>query len=118
MQIRLRIKALATVCLEGITSETFTVSLPELFIPDAFSPQNNDGQNDQWIIEGLDRYNNVSIQIFNRWGGLIFEANPFNGTWDGRSNNSFSSYEALPEGVYFYQIMLDDIIKTGYIYKR
>lgn len=118
MQIRLRIKALATVCMEGITSETFTVSLPELFIPDAFSPQNNDGQNDQWIIESLDRYNNVSIQIFNRWGGLIFEANPFNGTWDGRSNNSFLSNEALPEGVYFYQIMLDDIIKTGYIYKR
>lgn len=118
MEIRLRIQSLANICADPVTSVIFTISLPELFIPDAFSPLNNDGRNDLWLIEGLDRYNRVSIQIFNRWGGLVYEANPFDGQWNGSNTVGKAEAGMLPEGVYFYQINLNEALRTGYIYLR
>lgn len=60
-----------------------------LLIPTAFSP-NSDGVNDTWEILHIEIFDNVKIQIFNRWGQIIFE---FNGSgleysdqsaqWDG-----------------------------------
>ena len=49
-----------------------------LNIPTAFSP-NNDGVNDTWEIEHINLYAEVSIEIYNRWGQLMFE---FSGTGD------------------------------------
>jgi gliding motility-associated-like protein len=49
-----------------------------LNIPTAFSP-NNDGVNDTWEIEHINLYSEVSIEIYNRWGQLMFE---FSGTGD------------------------------------
>ena len=118
MEVRLRIQPQANLCADPVISTTFTLSLPELFIPDAFSPLNNDGRNDLWLIEGLDRYNRVSIQIFNRWGGLVYEADPFDGQWDGSNTVGRTEAGMLPEGVYFYQISLNETLRTGYIYLR
>jgi gliding motility-associated-like protein len=65
-----------------------------LNIPDAFSP-NADGVNDTWQIEGIENFDNIHIQIFNRWGQPVFE---FEGTgveysdpavqWDGTFNDA------------------------------
>ena len=118
MEVRLRIQPQANLCADPVISTTFILSLPELFIPDAFSPLNNDGRNDLWLIEGLDRYNHVSIQIFNRWGGLVYEADPFDGQWDGNNTAGGADAGLLPEGVYFYQISLNETVRTGYIYLR
>jgi gliding motility-associated-like protein len=54
-----------------------------LEIPTAFTP-NADGFNDFWRIEGMIYYPDAIVQIFNRWGDLIYEArNYYDHPWDG-----------------------------------
>lgn len=70
-------------------------------IPNAFTP-NGDGVNDTWIIEQMDIYPDVKVEIYNRWGELVFYApkgysDPWNGTFKGRE---------LPIDSYYYVIDL------------
>ncbi|MBX2876754.1 MAG: gliding motility-associated C-terminal domain-containing protein [Saprospiraceae bacterium] len=73
----------------------------EVFIPTAFSP-NGDGVNDQFFIYSKRPAEVVSLQIFDRWGNLLFQRkntdtnDPFQG-WDGRSQG-----RPLNDGVFFY----------------
>ena len=74
----------------------------DLYIPNAFSP-NNDGVNDVFYIHGdnfalIDR-----LQVFNRWGGRVFERyggiiNDVNTGWDGKFRG-----QMLNPGIYIYQ---------------
>ncbi|MFM1931998.1 MAG: hypothetical protein RL226_1301, partial [Bacteroidota bacterium] len=43
------------------------------FIADMLTP-NGDGANDEWVIGGLEFFPSSSVQIFNRWGQLLFES--------------------------------------------
>ncbi|SNR66017.1 Ig-like domain-containing protein, partial [Lutibacter flavus] len=92
-----------------------------------FSP-NGDGFNDYFIIDNLVFcYPDFDIQIFNRWGNVIFEYT-HNGNaesepiwWDGKSTGrmTINKEEVLPAGTYFYIINLNrDSHKpvSGYIY--
>ena len=59
-----------------------------LEIPTAISP-NGDGKNDVWEIPGMEYYPDAIIEIYNRWGDLIFRSergynNKFDGTYRGR----------------------------------
>jgi gliding motility-associated-like protein len=67
-----------------------------LIYPNVFTP-NGDGHNDIFYIKssGMTEYN---LQIYNRWGILIFETNDPNLGWDGKSLAS----ENAPAGTYFY----------------
>ncbi len=60
------------------TAETETNS--EIFIPTAFTP-NNDGQNDILYVRG--GLKNMEIKIFNRWGLKVFETNEQSRGWNG-----------------------------------
>ncbi|MEN9399849.1 MAG: hypothetical protein RL632_950 [Bacteroidota bacterium] len=74
-------------------------SIPELVTP------NLDGYNDTWHILGLDPNQTHSIEIFNRWGNLIFTQKNFQNNWDCRSNHGLSldgKNEVVPCGTYFY----------------
>jgi gliding motility-associated-like protein len=88
---------------------TFTVDIP-LIIPNVITP-NNDGKNDDFEILNIGAYQQVRIDIYNRWGDLIFR---FTGTgadyyqpekrWNGKENG-----KNLPMGSYLYIITLDDL---------
>ena len=69
-------------------------------IPNVFSP-NNDGNNDVFFIESTG-VTNLDMQIYNRWGMLMFETSDVNATWNGRT----SSGAICPEGTYFYIIKI------------
>ncbi len=61
-----------------------------LYIPNAFSP-NGDGVNDLFTVYGKEENIRIeSLQIFNRWGGLVFQASDFPPNsevgWDGVFN--------------------------------
>lgn len=81
-----------------------------LLIPNVITP-NNDGVNDDFEIKNIEQYKNVSIQIFNQWGNVLFV---FSGTcqqyknpenrWDGTYNG-----KDLPTGSYVYIILIDDL---------
>ena len=67
----------------------------EIIIPNIFSP-NKDLTNDEFIIYGInDRF---EIKIYNRWGNIVFEENPYNNSWNGINMNG----KILSEGQYFY----------------
>jgi len=56
-----------------------------LDIPTAFSP-NADDVNDTWEIENIEMYAEIKIEIFNRWGQMVFS---FSGTGAEYSEKSF-----------------------------
>ena len=84
------------------------VEIPKVdyFIPDAFSP-NRDGVNDYFVVirpfQAV-----VSIEIFNRWGNVIYKNNNYNNDWDGRSMPQYGNGD-VPEGTYFYIIQAKEI---------
>ncbi|WP_143774375.1 T9SS type B sorting domain-containing protein [Niastella vici] len=53
-----------------------------IFVPNAFTP-NNDGANDRWhlIIQGLTK--KIQVNVFDRWGRMVFSSNDPNLSWDG-----------------------------------
>ena len=81
-----------------------TIKDYEIYIPTAFSPD-NDGLNDYFSI-----YRNSEIEadfeilIYDRWGGLVFQSNDINFKWDG----SVKDKETISTGVYTYFIKYKD----------
>lgn len=71
-------------------------------IPDIITP-NGDGKNDEWIIEGLELYPNVTVEIFDRWGKRVFYSRGYDTNFDGRYNG-----KDLPMESYHYIIDLKD----------
>ncbi len=58
-----------------------------LYIPNAFSP-NEDDNNDYFHISGVNLPSeDFSIRIYNRWGNLVFVSSDPAFRWDGKSNN-------------------------------
>lgn len=76
-----------------------------LEVPNAFTP-NNDGINDQWEIKNIYLYPEASVQIFNKWGKIVYEiSNGYTDYWDGTKNG----YE-LPAATYYYIIKIREDI--------
>jgi gliding motility-associated-like protein len=76
-----------------------------------FTP-NGDGVNDLWEIPCLNLFAN-RVQVFNRWGQLVFEAENYDGTWDGTNMG-----QDLPDATYYYIIAVDDpLLDNPTIYK-
>jgi gliding motility-associated-like protein len=74
--------------------------LPKLLIPNAFTP-NNDGINDVWAIPGLDKYDQLVITIFNRWGQQVYQSTGYKQPWNGQYGG-----QPLAAGTYYYVINL------------
>ncbi|WP_299547669.1 gliding motility-associated C-terminal domain-containing protein [Seonamhaeicola sp.] len=90
---------------------------------------NGDGDNDFFLIDGLERHPDNTVQIFNRWGAKVFETSGYNNSdnvFDGTSRGSLtiSKNEQLPTGTYFYIINYtagvgstsQAVKKAGYLY--
>jgi len=62
--------------------------------------------NQAWKIEGIENYPKCKIQVFNRWGELVFQVNgPYNNTWKGECGFGTNCKSGkLPDGTYYYQI--------------
>jgi gliding motility-associated-like protein len=71
---------------------------PVLIVPNVFTP-NNDGIND-FLVLTHEYIGTFEIQVFNRWGGLVYQSTDVAANWDGTSETG----NALSEGVYFYVI--------------
>ncbi|MCX6296213.1 MAG: PKD domain-containing protein, partial [Bacteroidetes bacterium] len=71
------------------TAYNEVVVLPEyaIYVPNAFTPNNNDGLNQMFIPKGVGiDINNFEMLIFDRWGRVIFKTTDPNKGWDGRAN--------------------------------
>ena len=70
---------------------------PAIDIKSGFSP-NQDGINDTFVIENLDRFPNNQLCVFNRWGNQVLQVENYQNNWDGTWNEN----AVLPDGTYFY----------------
>ncbi|WNH14319.1 gliding motility-associated C-terminal domain-containing protein [Thalassobellus suaedae] len=84
-------------------------SCGKLVLPDGFSP-NNDGVNDSFDYNNLDiLYPNFEIEIFNRYGNVVYKGNASTPRFNGKSNQSRSIGNGdLPVGVYYYIFKFND----------
>jgi gliding motility-associated-like protein len=90
-------------CADTVQQCSYSVWQQELDIPNTFTP-NSDGRNDVFQILGIDLFPNNHLQVFNRWGNLVYEKDKYDNTWDG---TNIKNGAPLPDGAYFY------IFKTG-----
>lgn len=105
VEAKYRIKAIATNGKESF-SNIYTIPIAvKLFLPDAFTP-NEDNVNDELTIKGsTKRITNFEIQIFNRWGNPVFTSTDPTKSWDGTFQNN-----KAPSDTYSFKIIakLDD----------
>ena len=80
------------------TDDVFVRVLKAPAVPNVFTP-NGDGINDKWEIKYLNTYPGAAIEIFNRYGQLIFQSKGYPKPWDGTYNG-----KAVPAGTYYYII--------------
>jgi len=89
----------------------------DLLIPDGFSP-NDDGINEFFKIRCIEKYPNASIEIFSRWGNLVYSKQKYGNTdewgetdawWNGYAEKSINTGKTkLPPGTYFYVLNLNN----------
>ena len=72
-------------CVDSITKHIRILDVPNVYIPNSFSP-NGDGINDVLVVKG-GQISTFNIEIFNRWGELIFNTDHLNDYWTGGNEN-------------------------------
>ena len=72
----------------------------DVYVPTAFTP-NQDGKNDQFKVIAADNYKRFKLQVYNRWGQVMFETTDINKGWDGRFKDAVQ-----PSDVYIYYFEL------------
>jgi len=91
----------ANMCTFNDTVEVTLIAETCLRVSNLFTP-NGDGKNDTWRIESIQLYPNAIVEIYTRWGKLIFRSdNGYQDPWDG----TFKGQE-LPMDSYHYIIDL------------
>ncbi len=97
----------------GCTLElTIMLTQPdELEMPTGFTP-NDDGNNDAFVVHGIDAYPENQITVFNRWGNVVFEQLHYRNEWRGENQQG----QALPDGTYFVVLRLNaDLTLQNYV---
>lgn len=92
----------------------------DFYIPDGFSP-NNDGVNDFFTIPKIEFiYPNYTLEIYNRYGNIIFTGDKNKPKWDGKSTANANVLDGIaPNGVYFYIVNFNKdnkVPKQGRLY--
>ncbi|MGC6532464.1 MAG: choice-of-anchor L domain-containing protein [Flavobacteriales bacterium] len=75
----------------------------DLTLPTGVSP-NGDGDNDAYVILGVEEHTENLFQVYNRWGNLVYERSGYQNEWTGQSNSG----EQLPDGTYYVVFEADD----------
>jgi gliding motility-associated-like protein len=80
-----------------------TLKLNDMIFANYFSP-NFDGFNDKYTILNVENWPGNSLKVFNRWGELVFQAEPYLNDWDGTNNSGNAIMDKkCTDGVYFFE---------------
>jgi len=90
-------------CKDTLSKELLINPTYNFYIPNAFTP-NNDGDNDIFTAVG-EEIEEFNMQIFNRWGELLYETSDLQNGWDGTAKGG---RDVSMESVYVYNIKLRD----------
>ena len=78
------------------SADVFVKVLKPLQIPNVFTP-NGDGINEKWEVKNLKDYEDCKVEIFNRYGQLVYQSIGYSNEWDGTLKG-----KPLPAGSYYY----------------
>ena len=86
------------------TDSTFITRIPTIVFFNGITP-NGDGKNDDWTIHSIELFPNNQVEIYNRWGDMLFQQKPYENAkpWVGKFEG-----KDLPIGTYYYIINLND----------
>lgn len=94
------------------TSNVTIIVIPYCISPaNAFTP-NKDGFNDTWFITNGNCLNKAKVQVYNRYGGKVFESQDYKNNWDGTYKG-----KPVPDGTYYYVIDYELVNNTN-VYKK
>jgi gliding motility-associated-like protein len=79
------------------------------YIPNSFTP-NGDGINETWNASGIG-ISDFIIQVFNRWGQLVFSSDQIGKGWDGNYMG-----QKAKQDVYIYKAAIRDIFNNQHVY--
>jgi gliding motility-associated-like protein len=94
------------VCSNGICMKD-TLIITVYGVPTGFSP-NGDNINDNYEIVYPKDWGSASLQVYNRWGSLVYELDNYKDEWNGTSNRGVTIGNELPDGTYFVDIKYAD----------
>lgn len=77
---------------------------------------NGDTKNDFFEIKGLyENYPNNKLEIFNRWGNIVYSSEPYINDWNGLPNTQGKTgSNKLPAGTYYFILQLNDANLTSF----
>lgn len=89
----------------GSANQSITVKMGvcQLFLPTAFTP-NNDNLNDVFRIKYPFLVKRFKMRIYNRFGNIVFETDNMALGWDGKYNGQLA-----PSGNYVWNILIEDL---------
>jgi gliding motility-associated-like protein len=103
-----------------VGSDTLILEVCDIYVlfesmPNTITPGDKNGQNDRWVIPNIDMFPDAVLEIYDRWGRLIYRTNDvYNNPWNGES----MSGKEMPMDAYYYvlDIGLSHVEPmTGYI---
>jgi len=85
-----------------MSSDSVRVTIiTDVIVNDGLSP-NGDGINDVWEIANIEQFPDALVEVYNRWGELLFSSIGYKEKWNCKYNNN-----DLPVGTYYYVINLN-----------
>jgi gliding motility-associated-like protein len=91
-------------CLSALTSFTLLDRRFPCLDERVVITPDGDGLNEEFVIFCVEEYPDNTVEVYNRWGLLVFEAENYDNTWNGTD----ASGNPLPEGPYYYIIEYTD----------
>ncbi len=96
-------------CIDSLAREIF---ITPFYIPNAFTP-NGDGRNETFFDPGYaTNVQSLTMNIYNRWGQLVYTTDNLSKTWDGIDSKGNLS----PQGVYVYALKVTTYSGKHYDY--
>lgn len=86
-------------CDSLVTLELSVIDCEAALLISNICTPNDDGKNDTWKVSDLSQIAGCTVQVFNRWGQLLYESGDYQNDWAGTKDG-----ETLPDGTYYYTI--------------
>ncbi|MEM0995403.1 MAG: gliding motility-associated C-terminal domain-containing protein, partial [Bacteroidota bacterium] len=65
---------------------------------------NGDGKNENFIIRCVEAYKDTRLEVYSRWGHLVYAEDAYSSAWAGQSLDG----SIVPDGVYYYVLIYTD----------
>ncbi len=81
--------------------QVYSTEVCEIVIPNVFTPFDQDGLNDSFVITGVDAFPGSELIVYNRWGNIVYESDNYGSGryWTPREDEA-------SDGTYFYTLKI------------